>query len=198
MVAAKRETEREEPMVGEQAEEEPRWRQAGEPIQFTRAELLDTVRKYGVTLSDRQFRSWAEHGLLPVPERRIPPATTDGVVRALYPRWTPILILELDERLTLGEKVSELRDFAAAQMRMLQARETIELPDVRPIDAAWPRVPRALQRAVWGYVARFEAGLDIAGAVQESSLTLRLGTGIPIEIKIVRPPTKRDDRLPES
>lgn len=187
-------------MVAEATEVEPRWERAGEPIQFTREELLDRTRRLGVSLTARQFRSWAELGLLPAPERRVPPASDDGIVRALYPGWTAALIWDLDEKLRLGAKLASLRDYAAARMRAYRAQGTLELPEPRPRDAEWPRVPRALQRAAWEYIARFEAGLRVAGAVHEAVLTLRLATGADIAVPVLRPPASATDEtghLPE-
>ena len=199
-------------MATKRAEALPRWRKVGEPIQFTRDELLAEARRLGVTLSARQFRTWAELGLLPAPERRIPPASTDKVVRALYPGWTLPLILNLEDQLTLGVKLAKLKDFAAEQMRNLHAQGAREHPEIqpptpiigtgsvttRPITGSGtgtvrqrPRTPRALQRAAWAYVERFDTHLGMLGAVQEVELTLRLSTGQVIAIPILQPPTKK-------
>ncbi len=62
---------------------------------LTRAELLTELRRLGYGMTDRQLRDWVTDGILPRPERRLPPGATDGIARAVYPEWMIGVISDL-------------------------------------------------------------------------------------------------------
>jgi len=170
------------------ADAEPRWKAAGEPYQLTRDELVDNLRhrfKYDVTA--RQLRAWQAYGILPKPLRAVPRGATDGKPRALYPHYMFLTILELCERWEAGATRDELKDAAPDLLRKYRQNTAIEMPEEGQKSTGFPRVPRAVQRAVWEYVARVAEPALFDRVI----LTLETKVGGNIEIAIRPPPPRQ-------
>ena len=169
-------------------ESEPRWKAAGEPYQWTRDELVDYLRHLKHHVTARQLRSWQAYGILPKPIRTLPPGSTDGRARTLYPRYMLLTIIDLLERAREGATRDELKAEAPELIRKYRRNDAGELPEDGFDTPGWPRIPRALQRAVWDYLASI--GDD--SYFDRALLTLETKVSGNIEIPIKRPPPLDD------
>jgi len=174
--------------------ETPRWRaamSAGEAAQFTVDELLGELHG---ALTRRQLTSWGSYGLLPTPERRVPPGAPDRVARALYPWWTVHVIFELLQERAGGTKLTELQ--ATAQERIERWRNhPLVNPDVARAMAfqAPPAIPRGLQRAAWEY-AELYARAHRQTLARGITIVLHDGAGNQEAVLINPPPTEAQER----
>jgi hypothetical protein len=177
--------------------EPPRWRMSGPPYQFTREELINILKTAGYELSERQLRSWATAGLIPHPERRLPPGATDGIARALYPKYVVPLLQVLLQFARDGATMAELKALAPEYERMFKRGEggddmspilgtnppisyvTTTGKQVRRVHT-WRRGLRGIERAIETYATRFEEqnGVKLSGA----TLTLRTEDGQEVTI----------------
>ena len=171
------------------AEVEPRWKAVGPPYQWTRDELVDELHHFKHDVTTRQIRAWQAYGILPKPIRAVPPGATDGKARALYPHYMFLAILHLLELYEAGATRDTLKWAAPDIIRKCRQNTAVELPEEGLKAGGWPRVSRALQRAVWEHVARI-AEPDLFDRVL---LTLETKVGGNIEIPISPPPVRQKD-----
>jgi hypothetical protein len=132
---------------------EPRWKTAGEPYLLTRDELIAELDQRGVRVTDRQLKSWATHGLLPPPIRRLPARATDGKPRALHPFWVIGFIPDLLGRLRAGHGIKKLVRYAQAQWDQWEKRESalLSYPSVGVDSEEQRQLYNAMSQAVYAY-----------------------------------------------
>ncbi len=82
------------------------WQYPGldEPELLTRTELLATLDRLGLSVTERQLRFWEAEGVLPAPVRR----RRAGATRALYPVWCVNLVFALRHFQERGYALNEL------------------------------------------------------------------------------------------
>lgn len=154
------------------------------PLRYTGDDLIMLV---GGVVSRHQFKRYAAAGLLPTPEKRVPPGATDGVPRALYPWWTIYVLNDVIRQRASGARMADLQATATERIERWASH-----PLVKPgamLDLAVqvpPDVPRALQRAAWEYAARYATAFDqlLAKGV---TIALHDGDGGVRHIPIWRP-----------
>ncbi len=182
----------------------PRWDISGPPYRYTREELLDILKTAGYELSDRQLRSWAAQGLIPRPERRLPPGATDGVARAIYPKYTLAVLLSLLQHARDGATIGELKALAPKYEDLFRSQpedepSSISNPPIVHISASrgriaqpltWKRGNRALERAITSYAEQYEKRRGVA--LTEAVLTLRTADGEEVNITF-RPPQTQEE-----
>lgn len=90
----------------------PRWLRAGPPYWLTRDELIAEMAARGFVVGEPQLRAWVSRGILPKPERRVPPLAEERLPRALYPaHFIPALgaLLGFAQQ---GESLAEIKQRA--------------------------------------------------------------------------------------
>lgn len=189
-----------------------RWRRAGvNPSTggLTRAELVGQMRAEGHGVTERQLRSWGVYGLLPKPQRVVPPGATDGVVRAVYPLWTIFYLDKLLRDVENGATIEELQVRAPEDMRYWAESGGAMAP---PLDAPnqsyvrltkeggsdqpplRPRLSRELRRAAWKHVEQIMTNTGRTPA--DIELTIRDPAGETIAtVPIPPPPSLRRKRV---
>ena len=130
-----------------------------EPVLVPREQLLNDLHTRGFNVTEWQLRSWATYGVLPHPIRRAPSGAPDGKARAMYPPWMAGVIEGMLIEKAKGRSRDELRDIVRSRMKthQLLAQGVRDDEAERQRRPPHPRIPRALQRAVWDYVDRIAA-----------------------------------------
>ena len=185
----------------------PRWDVSGPPYQFTREELIDILKTAGYELSERQLRSWATYGLIPRPERRLPPGATDGIARAVYPKYVVPLLQTLLQFARDGASMAELKAQAPKYERMFSrgagaddmspelgtnppiAYMTTAGKQVTPVHT-WKRGLRGIERAIETYATRFEEQNGVK--LSRATLTLHTQDGHEFTIGFSSKPEAKD------
>jgi len=171
---------------------EPRWRRTGQPWQFTGEELLDDFNRGMSLITSRQLRHWTEIGLVPKPERRVPPGATDGIVRALYPWWTIHVLFEIFQERSRGVKLAELRQTADERIARWRTHPLVDPAAARAAAVQIPpALPKALQRAVWDYLGRYAQQRADLPSDLHVVIALSDGHGFRQGIDIPPPPPPR-------
>ncbi len=185
----------------------PRWDVSGPPYQFTREELIDVLKSVGYEMSERQLRSWATAGLIPHPERRLPPGATDGVARAIYPKEVFNRLLWLLPLAADGVKIAELKEIVSKDNYSLlraddendQALSVVHVSGmphlsssgrrtVRPL--LWKRGMRALDRAINNYAEQYEKRRGVA--LTHATVIFRAANGEEVVIDFGPPKTQNE------
>lgn len=139
----------------------PRWRVVGRPYLLTRDELLSELHDRGFKVSESQLRSWVTQGILPRPERRVPPYASERKARALYPLWIIGMIFGILEKMQFGYSLEDLKKNAPNLIAYWQKREDVLLSrsatqNIVSLPVS-PGIMRAVERAVWEYIDRLTA-----------------------------------------
>jgi len=167
-----------------------RWSRTGPPYEFTQDELLEALRAEGSAISESTLRSWAQKGIIPKPIRRLPPGSTDGKSRALYPLASYHVIAWLIDASDHRLSVDELRALSARLFAKVGTPRGYLAPPVREAGAQRPPIPRfprtsrVLRGAVWAYARRL-AELN-GGSVREVTLRIRDTSGQDTYVSIDR------------
>lgn len=169
---------------------------------ISRTELVETLRSVlhlGVT--ERQLRSWASYGVIPLPERRAIEGGK-GKARALYPRWMLHVILGLVVATEKGATIADLKLMAPQLIRRAQEEYLsdslfIQLgEDGLPVRLAAPRIPRGLQRTLWAYAERYST--QASSPVERMTLVLHRADGSDVQVAVgLSPSVEGEDRLPD-
>lgn len=158
-----------------------RWSRTGPPYEFTTDELLETLHADGSYMAKSTLRSWAQKGIIPKPIRRLPPGSTDGKSRAMYPLATYHVVAWLIDASDQRMSIDELRALSTRLFAQIGTpREYIAPPRQGPgtQDRPTPRFPRTsrvLRGAAWDYARRLA---ELNGrSVREVTMRIRDANG---------------------